>query len=121
MSDPRQAPQGAPPQGAAPQGGGSAMEQARSPFNPTDMAYAKSRGEVRPDMTIGQFMESQFGVKWDDPLQIAAQKMGKKVETASPVGKMKAMARGGQTPPPADGAQQPMRKPQGGLDALMGQ
>lgn len=120
MSDMRM-PQGAPPQGGAP----SKMEQARSPLNPTDMAYAASRGTVRPDMPVGEFFESQFGIKWDDPLQVASQKMAQKAKTASPVGKMQAMAGGspGAQPgpqggvPPMDPAQQ---KPRGGLDALMG-
>lgn len=108
MSDMQQSPMGQSP-----------MAQARSPFNPTDAAYMKSKGQMSENMTFGQYMENAFGIKWDDPLQSAAQKMKSKVQTASPVGKVQAMA-GGQ--PPAGG--QPQAAPQqppspGGLDALM--
>lgn len=101
----------------APGGGTDAMSQARSPFNATDAAFAKSRGQVNANMSFGQYMESQFGIKWDDPLQDAAQKMAQKVKTASPVGKMQAMAGGGQPSPAGPQAQPQPQK--AGLDALM--
>lgn len=90
-----------------PNGGSPAMEQVRSPVNPTDMAMAAKRGEVGD--TFGQYMERQWGVKWDDPLQVAGQKMQQKIQLGNPVKKAQAVAQmGGQQDsgmPPSGGGQ----------------
>lgn len=118
------------PQGAPPQGGQDAMSAARSPLNPTDMAFMAKSGQVSADMTFGQFMEQSFGIKYEDPLQTAVEKMKKNVKNADPMGKMQSIAGGppgGGINPPQGGARPPMpqgRKPtvqSGGLEGLMGQ
>lgn len=117
-----------PPQGAPPQGGQDPMSANRSAFNPTDMAYMAKSGQVNADMTFGQFMETSFGIKYEDPLQVAVQKMKKNVGNADPATKMQNMAgSGGGINPAQGGARPPMpqgRKPMvqsGGLEGLMGQ
>lgn len=118
------------PQGAPPQPPQDAMSANRSAFNPTDMAYMAKSGQVNADMTFGQFMETSFGIKYEDPLQMAVEKMKKNMGNADPATKMQNMAGG---PPgggmggPQGGATPPMpqgRKPMvqsGGLEGLMGQ
>lgn len=120
-----------PPQGGA-QGGQDPMSANRSPLNPTDMAFMQKSGQVSADMTFGQFMEQSFGIKYEDPLQVAVDKMKKNVDNADPMKKMQNIAGAGGPPggginPPQGGARPPMpqgRKPtvqSGGLEGLMGQ
>lgn len=100
------------------------MEQARSPMNPTDAAFMMKTGQMSPDMTIGEMLEKSYGIKWDDPLGVASQKMKKAMVNAKPEGKIRAMS-GGQGGPPQGGPQKPMpqgAKPavqSGGLDGLL--
>ena len=119
-----------PPQGGPPQGGQDPMSANRSAFNPTDMAYMAKSGQVNADMTFGQFMETSFGIKYEDPLQVAVQKMKKNVQNADPATKMQNIAGGAPNPmggAAPGGARPPMpqgRKPMvqsGGLEGLMGQ
>jgi len=86
------------------------MAQTQSVFNPTDMARMKETGQVGQGTTIGQYLEG-MGIKWEDTLDIAAQKMKGQVQNASPLGKAQNMA-GPEGPPPA-----PAGSP--GLDGLM--
>lgn len=88
---------------------------ARSPLNPADMAFAKQSGQVQSGMPFGQFLEQSFGVKWDDPVEVAAQKLQQKAKSALPVGKAQAMAQ----PVAQPQAAPPQQRPQG-LDALVG-
>lgn len=131
MGDMQRPPQ-APPQGGNPMRGNDPMSANRTGLNPADMAFMAKSGQVRPDMTFGEFMETSFGIRPEDPLQEAVQKMKKNVQNASPMGKMQNMAQGaGPRAPeqgaPPQGAQKPMpqgRKPMvqsGGLEGLIGQ
>lgn len=98
------------------------ISQNRSMFNPTDAAMAVKSGQVGPDMPVGQYLEQQFGVKWDDPVQVAAQKMAGAAKKADPRQKMAAIAGGGQAPPPGQPPQPAGRKPMvqsGGMEGLM--
>lgn len=127
MADMRQPGGGAPqspPQGGAPQ---DAMAAQRSPFNPVDQAYMQKSGQVSQNMTIGQYFESAFGIKWEDPLTVATQKMKEKLQVSTPMGKMQAMAGGApggspeaQSPPPSGNAQ-PQGGGMAGLMSKMGQ
>jgi len=118
-----------PPEGAPPQGGQDPMSANRSPFHPADAAFMKKSGQMSADMSFGQFMESSFGIKWEEPLQTAVQKMQKNVQNADPIKKMQNIAGspGGAPPGPQQGAQKPMpqgRKPMvqsGGLEGIMSQ
>ena len=101
-----------------------------SPLNPGDAMIQKKTGQVSADMTFGQFMESSFGIKWDEPLQSAMQKMKGAAQNASPMGKMQSMSKMGAQAPPANQApgmpQRPMPQgrpmaAQGGLESLMRQ
>jgi len=98
-----------------------AISQNRSMLNPTDAAMAVKSGQVTPDMPVGTYLEQQFGVKWDDPLQVAAQKMGQSAQKASPMGKVRAMAQGDQPQgarPPQPAGRKPMVQSQG-MEGLM--
>lgn len=118
MSDMMDRMQAGRPQGRQP----SAMEQARSPFNADDAAFAAQSGQLNENTTFGAYMEGQFGIKWEDPLAAAAQKIQQKVKTASPLGKVEAMAGGAPAGPqvrPQAGPQAGPAQGPGGLDALM--
>lgn len=112
-----------------PAGGQDPMTANRSIFNPTDAAYMKKSGQMTPDMSFGQFMESTMGIKWDEPLQSAVQKMQKNMQNADPVKKMQNIANspGGTPEAPPQESQNPMpqgRKPtvqSGGLEGIMSQ
>ena len=98
------------------------MSANRSALNPTDAAFMKKSGQVQTD-TIGQYLETAFGIKWEDPVEVASQKMQKSMQNADPMKKMQNIAA---SPPPQGGVQKPMpqgAKPMvspGGLDGLMG-
>lgn len=121
----------APPAGENPMRGNDPMSQNRTAMNPTDMAFMKSSGQMRPDMTWAEFWQNGFGIAPTDTMQEALPKLQKNVQNASPMGKMKNMAQGGpqagMPPAPPQGAQNPMpqgRKPMvqsGGLEGLLGQ
>lgn len=133
MADMQRPPQ--PAQGGNPMRGTDPMSANRTGFNPADMAFMAKSGQVSPDMTFGEFMETSFGIRPEDPLQEAVQKMKKNVQNASPMGKMQNMAQGagsrapeqGMPQAPPQGGQKPMpqgRKPMvqsGGLEGLIGQ
>lgn len=99
----------------------NAMEANRSVYNPTDMAAMAKSGRISPNQTFGQFMESTFGIKWDDPMQVASQKLQQNLKNSNPVTKMQNMA---QQPAPQGAPEQnaPMpRQPGSGLSGIMGQ
>lgn len=103
------------------------VENNRSVFNPTDMAAFYQQGQARPDMTVGQYMENIFGVKWEDPLQKLVVASQKQLQNRSNVGKAKNIAKGAQQLPgqqPGGMFQANRPRPQGGgqgggLDELM--
>jgi hypothetical protein len=116
MSDPMQGrpPQG-PPQGP---GGENPIEENRSLFNPTDLAAMGQNGQLSPDMTVGDFITGVLKVPLDAPLPQLMAALKKQSDTASPMGKVQAMAGPQQGPPPGG---QPASPPPGGggIDSLM--
>lgn len=124
MSSPMAPPMGAPPQG----GGNDAIKATMSPLNGPDAALMAKSGQVNPEGTFGEFMESSFGIKWDDPMQTAVQKLKGAAQNSTPTGKMKSMAAMGGGPPKNQVPGMPQRpmpqgRPmaaQGGLESLMG-
>jgi len=121
MSDMRPGPggplPGGPPPSEPPVGGPPPMmEQLRSPMNPTDSAVMRKRGGQGD--TFGQRMEIQFGVKWDDPVEVAGQKILQKKK----MGEMgaKTAALGGAPPqgPPGGGPGAPPMGPSPGGNSI---
>ena len=117
MSSPM-APPMAPPQG-------DPIKETMSPLNGPDAMLMQKSGQTNPQGSFGEFMESSFGIKWEDPIPVAMEKMKGAAQNASPTGKMKSMA--GQAP--ANQAPQMPQRPmpqgrpmaaQGGLESLMG-
>lgn len=112
---------------APPMGGRDPIKETQSPLNGPDAALMVKSGQVNPQGTFGEFMESSFGIKWEDPMPVAMEKMKGAAKNATPMGKVKSMA--GPAGPPANQVpgmpQRPM--PQGrpmaaqaGLESLMG-
>lgn len=102
----------------------SDLDQNRSMLNPTDVAAMGATGQIRPDMTVREFLESQ-GVDVEGPVQQLRDLAGKQTQTATALGKARVM--GAQRPAPRMGAPAtpaqpaPARPPQGGgLQRLMG-
>lgn len=93
------------------------MSANRTPLNPADMAFMKKSGQMGQGMTFGQAMENGFGIKWDDPMEVAVQKLQKNVKNANPETQMQNIAQSG------GGAQQTQQRPQqpGGLAGLASQ
>jgi len=82
-----------------------------SVLNPTDMAAKVTKGDIRPNQTVAEFLQRNFGVSPNDPVQKLFQAAKGQVQNATMAGKMGVS--GGQ--PPA-GAPSP---PPGNLDELM--
>ena len=101
-------PQG-PPQGP-PQGG---MQGKMSMFNPTDVAAKAAMGDVRPDMTVGEFLQRNFGVSPDDPVQKLVEATKQQMQNRTMAGKL-GMQQGPPQRPGASPARPPMGQPQGG-------
>jgi hypothetical protein len=114
MSDPlRQGPSPASP-GPSPMGpqgpGQNPMRAAESFLNPADLAMKSQRGEMRPDMSVREFL-SGMGVDVDGPVSQLADKLRGQVKNATTPGKMETMA--SMAPQGAPAAPQ-------GMGALMG-
>lgn len=124
MSDPMMqgAPAGPGPGGPAP-GGENPIEANRSALNPTDLAAMSQNGTIRADMTVGDFIQNVLKVPLDAPLPQLMMALKKQSDTASPLGKVQAMAGQGQPGPgqpgPAPSPQSPPPSGGGGLDSLM--
>ena len=73
-----------PPQGP-PQGG---MQGKMSMFNPTDVAAKAAMGDVRPDMTVGEFLQRNFGVSPDDPVQKLVEATKQQMQNRTMAGKL---------------------------------
>lgn len=97
--------------------GGRDVRSMMSMFSPTDVAAKVGSGDIRPDMTVGEFLQVNFGVSPDDPIQKLAQAMQSQVQTKDIEGKMRAM-QGGAQPQPAPAQPQPEPGP-GGMAGLM--
>lgn len=99
MPRPGGAPGGMP--GGAPGGMGgmpnNRMKQNETILNPNDLAAKATRGEVNPQMTIRDFLESELGVDVDGPVSQLASALKGQAQKASPLGKVRAMggAQGG--------------------------
>ena len=128
MSSPMMPPPGG--GGMPPSGGQDPLKAMMSPLNGPDAALMKKSGQSTGEGTFGEFMEGSFGIKWEDPMQVAVQKLKGAAGNATPQGKMKSMAgmAGGGAPPMNQVPGMPQRpqpagRPmaaQGGLESLMG-
>lgn len=92
----------------------TAMERARSPLNPADMVMMKNQGKISGEMTIGQYLENAYGIKWETPAAEAAQIMTQKVKQATPMGKAQAMSGQGAPQQPT-----PQQAEPSGMDGLL--
>jgi len=117
MSDMMQRP---PMGGQPPQGGGMDVKSKMSVFNPTDMASKVSSGAVRPDQTVAEFLQRNFGVSPQDPVQKLFQSVKGQAQNATVAGKMGQPQGAPQPRPqmPMGGGSPPPQAP-GGLDSLM--
>ncbi len=90
-----------------------------SVLNPGDMALAGAKGEIDPNMTVGQWL-GQMGIRPNDPIGDALQKMKAQLQNATSIGK--AQSAGGPPPMGQPGAASagPTGPPPAGLDSLMG-
>lgn len=105
--------------GMAPEMGGAP----KSVLNPVDMAGMKQSGQLGQNTTIGQYLET-MGIKWDDTIQVARQKMAQQVQGATSLGKAQMSAQaGGPKPmgPPSQGMAPPPSGSVGpsGMEGLM--
>lgn len=118
MSNPMMPPQGPPP-GMPPQGGGGMdVKSKMSIMNPTDLAAKVSKGDIRPDQTVAEFLQRNFGVSPQDPVQKLMQSLKSQAQNATMAGKMGAP----QGPPKPMGAPAgPPSQPPGGMDDLIKQ
>jgi len=108
----RGAPAPQPGMGGPPGGG---MQAKQSVFNPTDMAAKVTKGDVRPNQTVGEFLQRNFGVSPQDPIEKLFANIKGQVKNATVPGKM------GMPPTPSPAPQgAPMQKPPvQGMDSLI--
>ena len=106
---PRPRPQGQMPQ-RRPQPQMRPGSQNMSIFNPTDMAAKAAMGDIRPNMTVGEFLQKNFGVSPDDPLQKLMQATQGQVQTRDMAGKL-GVQRKPQGAVPRPGAPAPTQRP----------
>ena len=100
----------------------------KSPLNPADSAMMQKSGQVNPQGTFYEFLESAFGIGPEDFIEVGLQKFSAASKNKDGLGKASSMA--GATPtPPANQVPgmpqrpQPAGRPmaaQGGLESLMG-
>ena len=115
-------------QGAPAPQPGQDVKSKMSVFNPTDMAAKVSQGAIRPQQTVGEFLQRNFGVTPQDPVEklfanikgqaknaTVAGKMG--APTPRPGGPQPGPSRGGGMPP---GGQMPQQPPMRSMDDLAG-
>jgi hypothetical protein len=94
----------------APQQG---VESKMSVFNPTDMASKVTKGDIRPQQTVGEFLQRNFGVTPQDPVEKLFANIKGQAKNATVAGKM-----GAPTPPAPGQPQMPQRPPVRSLDDL---
>lgn len=94
MSDPMMGarppmpPQGGMPQGGMPQGGMDVRSK-MSVMNPTDMAAKLSRGDISKQQSVGEFLQRNYGVSPQDPVEklfAAVRSQGKNATVAGKMG-----------------------------------
>lgn len=116
----RGAPPAQPGMGAAPPSGGG-MQAKQSVFNPADMASKVTKGDIRQDQTVGEFLQRNFGVSPQDPVQKLFQSLKGQVQNSTGAGKMGMKP----TPSPMPGGPSPMgggmpqSAPPSGMDDLI--
>ena len=114
---------GMPPQGGGmgggmpggARGGGMDVRSKMSMMNPTDMAAKVSRGDVRPQQSVGEFLQRNYGVSPQDPVEKLFSAVKAQAQNATVPGKMGMPQRPQGMP---QGAPQGM--PQGGMGGGMG-
>lgn len=73
--------------GGAPQGGMDVRNK-MSMMNPTDMAAKVSRGDVRAQQTVGDFLQKNYGVSPQDPVEKLFAAVKSQAQNATVPGKM---------------------------------
>lgn len=112
------------PPGMPPGGGpGQALAQNQSILNPADAVAMKQGGQITPETSVREFLESR-GVDVEGPVTQLIEAFKGEMQKANPVNKMRAVAGAGPSPggPPMGGA--PGMSPGGGqpgLDQLLKQ
>ena len=107
-------PQGAPPMGGqgGPPSGGMDVRSKMSMMNPTDMAAKASRGDIKPQQSVGEFLQRNYGVTPQDPVEklfAAVKGQGQNATVAGKMGMPQAK------PPQPMGGRPPMGGMQGGM------
>jgi hypothetical protein len=83
--------QGAP----APQPG---VKDKMSVMNPTDLAAKVTKGDIRPQQTVGEFLQRNFGVSPQDPVEKLFANIKGQAQNATVAGKV-GMPQAPQAPP----------------------
>ena len=96
-----------PPMGGQPPGGGMDVRSKMSMMNPTDMAAKASRGDVRKGQSVGEFLQRNYGVGPQDPVEKLFAAVKSQAQNATVGGKMGMPPQGARPPqarPPMGGA-----------------
>ena len=118
-----------PPQGGGmggpPPGGGMDVRSKMSIMNPTDMAAKASRGDVRPQQSVGEFLQRNYGVTPQDPVEKLFAAVKGQAQNATVAGKMGMPPQGARPPqarPPMGGGGMPPggQPPPRSMDDLVG-
>jgi len=106
---------GGPPPGGGmrPPGGGMGKT---SMLNPMDVAGKAATGGISKGMTVGQFLQSSFGISPDDPMEKFIQVMKQQSQNSTTAGKLGVQKppMGGSPPMGGMGARPPMGGGMGG-------
>jgi hypothetical protein len=78
-------------------------------MNPTDMAAKASRGDVRPQQSVGEFLQRNYGVSPQDPVEKLFAAVKSQAQNATVPGKM------GMQQAPQGMPQRPQRPMGGGM------
>jgi hypothetical protein len=89
---------GGPPPGGPPPGG---AQSKMSMFNPTDMAAKVSTGDIQQGMTVADFLQKNFGVSPNDPLEKLIEATKSQMQNRTMAGKLGVPQGPGGSPPPA--------------------
>jgi hypothetical protein len=126
---PQASPRGPTPAMGGPPPGGS-VQSKMSMFNPTDLAAKQATGAIRLDMSVGEFLQKNFGVRPEDPVQKLFEATKGQMRNRDMAGKMGVPPQGqpprppqappgGAPPPPGAPPQGGGRPPARGLDDLV--
>lgn len=97
---------GGPPMGGGPPGAPPGGPGKQSLLNPTDMAMKSASGAVRPGMTVAEFLQKNFGVSPNDPIEKFIQAAKGQAQNRTVMGKMGGPPQGAR--PPMGGGRPPM-------------